>query len=841
MRHAARAWYEALRTLERRAAAARRSAGGVYSRRETARALARPPYGVQLKGQRLSSWLPEDPSKAQVPRFADSDTVWALVRLWSSWCGDPRPDRSYWTHLLEEAQPARPGNGEPSTTVPVTPAAPPAPLPRELPRPAAEFTGREEELAALCEHLLGPGHDGGTAVVCIDGMGGMGKSALAVQVAHQVAARFPDGQLYVNLQGATPGLVPVEPLDALGRMLRALGCDPGTIPGEVQEAAARFRSLTAGCRLLILLDDAGDARQVRPLLPGGPGCAVLVTSRRPLVTLEGAYNLRLDLLTEEQALALLGRLAGARRVAAEARAAAAVIEACGRLPLALRIAGGRLASRPTWRITVLADLLADANQRLETLEALAVDEMAVRPSFDVSLSALRNSSHPLDQAAATAFGLLSAASGPDFGILAAARALDRPEPVARALLERLVDAQLLEAPRPDRYRFHDLVRLYAHQFAAAHCAQDERNAFLTRLIGFYTATAWRSLTLLRPGDYRLASAEPRWSLDGQRLRTVQETLEWLELERDNLLAAVTQAAAAVPALSSEAAGRLSRALSACLDRRGYWRDAVRTGLIALELAERYEDRAAQAYAHNDLGFAYRRLGHYEEAIRHLETGLSLFRDLDHPAGRAYALANLGSTYGGQGRLLEAIDFQHESLAIWRDLDDLLGQATALINLGHAYRQLRRYDEAMAALHESMTLWKQRKDRRGRGTSLGILGVVYRELGRFTEAAACHHESLAISRELGDLRSQGLDLYELGILQHRLDRPEEALALLRESLTIFERMGHGSNQVRVLRKLTEILRATGHHEQARAESEKALRVSRTLRSPEEVAPASRTPG
>ena len=396
----------------------------------------------------------------------------------------------------------------------------------------------------------------------IDGMGGVGKSALAAHVANQVADHFPDGQLYLNLHGATPGLAPLDPVDALGRMLRALGLDPGQIPADVDEAAARFRSLAAQRRLLVLLDDARDAEQVRPLLPASRTCAVLITSRQALTTLEGVRAVHLDVLPHEQALHLLGRVAGPDRVAADPPAADDVVHWCGRLPLAIRLAGARLAARPGWPLRALAQRLADATRRLDEL---AAGEQAVHACFQVSVHVLRHSRDPVERAAATGFGLLSLPDGPDLGLAAAARLLDRPADDTRILLERLVDAQLLESPQPDRYRFHDLVRLYARRYDGGQ--HPEVRAALTRLFDFYVTTAWQTQALLRPGDRRAAAPEER---PGDGFPDVAAALAWLEAERPNLMAAIDRAAA----VDHAAAGQLARALFGFFLVRGHWQDGV---------------------------------------------------------------------------------------------------------------------------------------------------------------------------------------------------------------------------------------------------------------------------
>lgn len=738
-------------------------------------------------------------------------------------------------------------------------AGPARPVPRELPRPVADFTGRDEELAIVCAHLAAAvqaldaaaavvkgagspgagvasgvspagalsGKNAAAAVCAVDGMGGVGKSALVIQAAHMFAGGFPGGQLYVNLQGASEGLPPLQPLDALGHMLRALGCDPAAVPGRVDEAAARFRSLASGRRLLIILDNAGSAQQVRPLLPASPGSAVLVTSRRPLVNLEGVHGLHLDVLSEQHALELLAQMAGPERMAAHPEAATMVTRWCGCLPLAIRIAGARLAARPAWPVAALADLLADAGGRLEALESLAMGDTAVRRSFGISLHTLGESPETADKTAAAAFGLLSLADGPDIGILAAAAMLDQPERDVRALLEHLVDAQLLRTPHPGRYQFHDLLRLYGRQSAAQRHLEPDRLAAIVRLAGFYTATAWRSLLLLRPGDHRLATADPRWTGRGQVFSDPAQALQWAALERGNLLAAVEQAASVVPPVSAELAGQLTRALSACFDRLGYWQDLRQASQVVLGLAKRGADRPGQAFAHGDLGFACRRLGCYREAAAHLEAALCLFRELDDLPGQAYSLGSLGNVHGAQGDYQEAIVFQQQSLALWQALGDLLGQATSLINLGNTYRRIGQYDAAVDALEQSLGIWARRGDQRGRATGLGVLGTVHRELGRLGEAMTCHQESLSISRELGDLRTEALSLNDLGAVHARLGHTQEALGSQRESLALFRQIGHSAGQVRTLRDLGDTLLAAGDRDQARAAWQQALDISRTL--------------
>ncbi|HEY7199236.1 MAG TPA: tetratricopeptide repeat protein [Candidatus Dormibacteraeota bacterium] len=706
------------------------------------------------------------------------------------------------------------------------PAAADVPAPRELPRPAADFTGRAAELERLRE-LLEPGgpEAGGPVVVsAIDGMAGIGKSALAIQAGHLLAGAFPDGQLYVHLRGATPGLAPLEPLDALGRMLRSLGFDPAAIPADVEEASARFRSLAAERRLLVVLDDARGPEQVRPLLPGSLSCAVLVTSRRVLATLDGVRLLHLDVLGREQAVSLLGRIAGRERVAAEPEAAAEVVERCGRLPLAIRIAGARLAARPGWPIRELAGGLADAAGRLEALQA---GELAVRVSFDVSL-------HALGEGDAAAFALLSLPDGPDLGVETAARLLDATAPAAAALLERLVDAQLLETPRPGRYQFHDLVRLHARARAADRHAAPARSAALARAFGFLVATAWRTAALLRPSAWRLAAAGERWTAGGLEFPDAPAALDWLEEERGNLLAAVAQAARDAlgdePSLPPELSGQLASALYGFFEMRSYWSDQAEANQAGLAVARRTGDRAGEALALNDLGMALDRLGRYPEALARLRESLAISRDLGDVRGQAVSLFYLSLCHLWLGDLDEAIAGQRESLALYRRLGDRVGQAVGLSTLASVHGRLEQYEEATACLRESLDISRELGDRLGEATALTNLGTVARHLGRYEEAVACLRESLGIFRAFGH-RGQANSLHDLGVAYGLLGRHEEAIGALREALERFRDLGHRRGQAMALRDLGDALRTAGRAEEAAAAWREGLEIGEALRIPE----------
>ena len=701
------------------------------------------------------------------------------------------------------------------------------PVPCQLPPDVGDFTGRAEPLAWL-RGMLGrePGSTVTSMVVCaISGTAGVGKTALAIHAGHQLTERFPDGQLYVDLHGATSGLRPLHPLGVLGRFLRALGVEGSAIPTELDEAAARFRSQVAPKRLLVVLDNARDAAQVHPLLPASPGCGVLVTSRRVLAALDAAHHLHLDVLFPQEANELLGRLSGGQRVAAEPEATGQLAHWCGHLPLALRIAGARLAARPTWPVSALAERLADQQWRLDELE---LAEVGVRASFQVSYHELGASADPLDRTAARAFGLLGVVDGPDVSLPVAARLLDQPQQVAERVLERLVDAHLLETPASGRYRLHDLLRLYTRELARELCPEPEWAAALQRAFGLYVATAWHTLSLLRPGDYRLTRTDDRWNKGGLEFTDDKAALAWLEAERANLLAVVQQAAV-IPGVPAEMAIQLTQALFGFYLVRSYWEDWVRVNQAALEAAGRVGDRAAEAQAHNDLGVANTRLGRYERAVACHQQGLAIRRELGDRHGQAASLSNVSSVYAWQGRHAEALACLQESLAICRELGDRHGEAISLGNLGKAYERQGRYDQAVACHQEGLAILRELGDRQNLAVILGNLGEAYERQGWYDRAVACQEESLVIRRELGDRHGQAVSLNDVGIVHRRQGRYDRAVACHQEGLAISQELGDSRAQGETLRELGVTLCALGRPEEARAHWRQALAIFERLQS------------
>ena len=693
--------------------------------------------------------------------------------------------------------------------------------PRQLPPDTASFAGREQELAQLVRLLGEATADGPTVIVAINGLAGVGKSALAVRAAHRLSAHFPDGQLYIDLQGSTAGVAPRRPGEVLGRFLRALGVDGRQLPADAEERAGLLRSLLAERRVLVVLDNAATAAQVRLLLPASPGCAALVTSRRHLADLDGVVDLHLDVLTVEDALALLARRAGSHRVAAEPDSAAEVVRLCGGLPLALRIAGARLAARPAWSVRTLAGRLRDERLRLDELK---LDGLAVRASLQVAYQELRD--RPAEDAdAGRTLRLLSLLDGADVGVPVAAALIDRSAQTTEVALEWLVDANLLESRAPGRYRFHDLVRLFARERAGCDEAEPDRAAAVARALRCYLGATRRADRLLRPGQPPAVDAPLRACVEfGDRA----EALDWLETERANLSAAVRQAAAGPDA---EIAWQLTTALFGFFDLRGPWDEWEQVNQLALEAAQRRGEIRGEAQVRRELGaIAWRRFK-LEEATGHLSRSLELWRLVADLHGEAQTLNSLGLVLTARGCHHDAATHLDRSLALFRECGDRRGEGVVLNNLGDLYRLQARYDEAIVCLRRDLEFCREHGDRRGEAITLSNLGQVHRDQGSAAEAFDHHHQSLVICQELGDRRGQGLNLIRLGEALRLQGRHPEAIAFLRRAVTVLHEEHDRHAEADALSQLGLALDAGGDHDEAMLCLQRSLALFEQLGAPE----------
>jgi DNA-binding SARP family transcriptional activator/uncharacterized protein HemY len=687
-------------------------------------------------------------------------------------------------------------------------------VPRQLPAAVGFFTGRGRELAALTS-LLGP-EPGVWApelvISAIGGTGGVGKTALAVQWAHRVADRFPDGQLYVNLRGYDVDQ-PVPAADALAGFLRALGMASERIPAETEERASAYRSLLAGRRVLVVLDNARTEEQVRPLLPGGSSCAVVVTSRDTLAGLvarDGAVRLELDLLPPQQAGALLRELIG-DRVDADPDAAAALAACCCRLPLALRLAAELANARPGVSLAALADELADVQSRLDLLDAGGDVRTAIRTVFSWSY-------RHLDDDAARAFRMAGLHPGPDFGAYAVAALTGTTVAVAGRLLGELTRAHLIQPAGPGRYCMHDLLRGYARELAAEHDLDDRRRAVLTGLFDYYLYTAASAVNALLPAERNRRPAISPPIVAVPQVSDATAARAWLDAERANLVAAATQAAThGWPGHAT----LLSATLYRYLDLGGYYVEASTIHACARRAARDTGDRAAEAATLNCLGVVDWRQGRYPHATSCFRDSLALYREAGDRAGEGRVLVSLALVELAQGRYPQAAGHHRQALALFRESGDRIGEARTLVNLGNVELRQGRYPQAAGHHRQALALFRESGDRIGEADALDSLGNVELRQGRYPEATSHVEQALALCRETGDRTSEADAQESLGNIELRQGRYPQATSHLEQALALFRETGYRTGEAGVLNSFGELSLATGEPAQGRTQYAAAL--------------------
>ncbi|MFM9696646.1 AfsR/SARP family transcriptional regulator [Streptomyces europaeiscabiei] len=707
-----------------------------------------------------------------------------------------------------------------STTATAAPQPATAPRPVSLLPPAiGDFTGREEELARVVAGLTGARE--AMPVVVVSGAAGVGKSALAVQAAHRVADEYPDGQLYAELHGFSE---PVPPAEVLGRLLRALGADP---PEDTAERGDLFRSLVAGRRILLVLDDANGEAQVRPLLPGSATCGVLVTSRARLGGLVGARRTDLDVLDDARGLELLTRVTGPERTPDDPREQAAarrIVELCGGLPLALRIAGARLATRRHWTPSVLAERLADEHRRLDEL---SVGDLEVRAGLGLSYQAL-------DECARRVLRRIAALGSADVAVWAVAALSGMPEDEAEENLERLLDAQLINCPGTDhvgqpRYRLHDLVRVYAAERAEAEDPVGDRTAAVGRAL---TAGLWLmdrvtekspsgAVTLRqrftpkgreeqRGQPHTTESREPAEPPTPVGERTTHRALEdpfaWFDAEADTLTNAVERAAAmGLHTLACEAAAALCSSSFAIKNRFDAW---WRSHDAALAAARRAEDRSGEALLIIGLGQLRYEQDRIAESQEYFRTAERICTELGDVRGRSAALAGLGSACREVGELRDAERALTDAADGFRRVGDDTGVGVACRYGGSVRLELGDQKGAFPLLDESLRAYRRLGSRRGEALALRTLSLVHRSLDAYEEAARVAEQALEILRALGDPHMAAYALRARAKARLRLGHTREAEAELHEILEVCRVHEDRFGEALTLRTLGECALAEG---------------------------------
>ncbi len=669
-----------------------------------------------------------------------------------------------------------------------TPASGPA-APRQLPAAVLHFTGRTAELAALTGLLNQAGtHSLGTVVIAaMGGTAGVGKTALAVHWANQVAGRFVDGQLYVNLRGYDPS-PPATAADALAGFLRCLGVPGQEIPAEEDERAARYRSLLAGRKMLVVLDNARDEQQVRPLLPASLGSMVLITSRSQLGGLaaaNGARLINLEVFSHAEAVQMLTARLGTTRAAAEPGAVDEMARLGACLPLALAVAAARAATRPRFPLAAVAAELADSVGRLDALDT-GDPGSSVRAVFSWSVRQLSDES-------ARMFRLLGLHPGPDISVPAAASLAALAETDARRVLGELARAHLIAEHVPGRYTFHDLLRAYAAEQAQHSDSDSDRREATGRVLDHYLHTAARAARLINPSAEQVVLVPPRPGAAAGQLADRRQAFAWFEAEHQVLLTAVALATGSSP---DRHAWQLPWAMAPFLQARGHYQEWAATQRTALAAASRLGDTAAQALSGRLLASACTNLGDHDQARDHYASSLTLYQRLGNRLGQAKIHLNLSVLAERQGRYADALGHDEQALRLYRAIGDKANEAEALNSVGWDHALLGDYQQARAFCRQALTLSAETGDRWTEAAAWDSLGYAEYHLGNLAEAAACYQRALSLYREAGARLGEAETLTHLGDTRHAAGDLAPAREAWQQALAILEDLQHpDADQVR----------------------------------------------
>jgi tetratricopeptide (TPR) repeat protein/transcriptional regulator with XRE-family HTH domain len=663
------------------------------------------------------------------------------------------------------------------------PAPDALPVPHQLPAPVAGFAGRDTQLRELDELLGGDGVEPGVVVIsAIGGTAGVGKTALAVYWAHAVAGGFPDGQLYVNLRGYHSTGTPVGPAEAVWGFLDALGVAPQRIPPDLDGRAALYRSLLTGRRLLVLLDNARDAEQVRPLLPGTPGCLTVVTSRSPLTGLvasAGARPLTLDLLSLPEARELLARRLGTKRIAAEPTAVDDIIGYCARLPLALAIAAARATAQPAQTLAGIATELRETRPRLDALDT-------GDPATDIR-SVLSWSYRRLSHRAARLFRALGLHPGPHMSITGAGSIAGLSAEQAGRYLDELIGAHLVNEERPGRYALHDLLREYAAELVDVDDSEEARCAAWHRMLDYYLHTLGGAQQLLHVWRDPLDLPPPQPGVTVEEFRSDADVTAWFDLERQALITLIDQAAAGFATHSWQ----LAWTVLPLFERQGLWTDWTRTQEIALAAAQHLTDRPAQARAHRALGLAYARTGRHTEAQHHLQCAITMYEELEDRAGQAHAHDGLSWALGLKAEYRQALHHSQQALQRYCQLDNRGGKANALNNIGWWYVELGNHRRALSCCRRALALFQQIGDPNGEAATWDSLGYAHRHLKSYAGALRCYQQALVLRRRMGNRQYEAATLTRIGDTHKAAGNHADAQAAWRQAEQILDELNAAS--------------------------------------------------
>jgi tetratricopeptide (TPR) repeat protein/transcriptional regulator with XRE-family HTH domain len=698
--------------------------------------------------------------------------------------------------------------GKLMTAVPAPPADPadsqartgrdPGAWPRQLPASPRNFVGRTAELRLLDSLLGTTAGEVNAAVTLVSGTAGVGKTSLVLHWAHQASDRFPDGQLYVNLRGFDPTGLPVTPAAAIRDFLSAFQVPAEQIPTSLDAQEALYRSVLAGKRVLVVADNARDADQVRPLLPAGPGCLVLVTSRGQLTSLvagQGAFPIGLDVLPDAEAGELLSRRLGSERVAGDPAAIARLTGLCARLPLALAVVAARAMGWPRRPLSALADELRDEQTRLDALDGgdAAASVRSVLSWSYASLSA----------PAASMFRLLGVHPGPDISAPAAASLAGVDRGAARAALAELIRANLVTGDHPGRFGFHDLLRSYAAEQSRSLDSAPAQRAAMNRVLDHYLQTARAATRMLTP-QTTMAASPLQPGVRPEDITAYDDAVAWYEAERHVLRAAVQTA---VSAGFDEYAWQLPRTMATFLHLRGYWPENLELQQAGLAAALRLGDPRTLARMHHGVGHAQGLLGSIEEASFHYGQALDHYRQAGDRTAQAHVHVNLGGLLDKLGRYRESLAQCEQALIIYTELGDLVWQARTLNNLGWCHAQLADYRQSLLDVRQAIGLHQQVGDQHGEAIAWDSLGYAHHHLGQHDEALACYGQALQMFRDQGDRFNQADILTHLGDAHAAAGHPDDAREAWREAADILDDLQH-ENADGVRARMTATLPAPG---------------------------------
>ncbi|WP_433663106.1 ATP-binding protein [Nocardia sp. CA-128927] len=741
--------------------------------------------------QRISDWR----TGRNVPsRFESLDPVLVTLISLARQTSGPLPsalsNRSGWRRLWKAAiaEPVRP-------TVLTS-------LRRDVPT----FVGRDVEVQRILDRAR-PGQV--VSIHTVDGMPGVGKTTLVTRAAHLLSDQFPDGRFFVELNAHTPGQIPADPAEVLATLLTGLGIAPSHIPDSLHARRDLWRDRVATKRVLLILDDARDHDQIEPLLPAGPDCLTLITSRRRLIALDSALPLPLDTLEPDNAIELFCQLAQRNPAGEDITAVAEIVRLCGYLPLAIVLLAGRLAHHPAWTLPGLAEEFSTAQDRLGELDA---GQRAVRAAFTASYESLPTEQQEL-------FRTLGLHPGTDFDAYAVAALNDIPLARARTYLDALYTDNLIRETTPGRYQMHDLVREYVRALASTAAPADA--AAERRLLDYYQHTAAAANRWLtprpRPADSNYTSA-----MTGARVREFDDempALAWMRTERTNLLACIEYTADHDPARMVG----LTEVLAALLDREGPWSSAMRLHQRAADAADRLGNRLGHATALTNLAVLQWYTGTRPTDL--FRQALALYRETGYRIGEADTLASLGIICRSAGDYEQAVNLLRQTLTLYRETGYRLGEAETLAKLGGILRDAGDYEQAVDLVQQALPLYRETRYRLGNAFALSMLGSVHGKAGDYGQATDLLLRGLALFREVGNRNGEAIVLSNLGLVSHRVGDLDQAADLIHQAVTLFREIGARLSEANCLNHLATVYRETGDHRQAASLSLQALTLFR----------------